>query len=187
MREPGARDQFVGGRQIAQRRSDARAVEPARPDVRAAMPASDAHRHHDVRMGLIGLISIQSPAAPANRTERLEHFMLHCEIKIVHAASACGLGDNPPAVILQHGKLLNEQSFRLSCRMPGHAEQGHSRPMAKATLTIASRNYGSWSLRGWLLCKLAGLDFDGADRRPATTPRRAPNCSCCRPRSWCPA
>ena len=29
-----------------------------------------------------------------------------------------------------------------------------------ATLTIASKNYGSWSLRGWLLCKLAGLDFD---------------------------
>jgi glutathione S-transferase len=30
----------------------------------------------------------------------------------------------------------------------------------KATLTIASKNYGSWSLRGWLLCKLAGLEFD---------------------------
>lgn len=37
--------------------------------------------------------------------------------------------------------------------------KGHSRPMAKATLTIASKNYGAWSLRGWLLCKLAGLDF----------------------------
>lgn len=32
--------------------------------------------------------------------------------------------------------------------------------MAKATLTIASKNYGSWSLRGWLLCKMAGLDFE---------------------------
>jgi glutathione S-transferase len=32
--------------------------------------------------------------------------------------------------------------------------------MAKATLTIAARNYGSWSLRGWLLCKIAGLEFD---------------------------
>ena len=32
--------------------------------------------------------------------------------------------------------------------------------MAKATLTIASKNYGSWSLRGWLLCKIAGLDFE---------------------------
>src|SRR6266850_1877420 len=34
------------------------------------------------------------------------------------------------------------------------------RPMAKATLTLASRNYGSWSLRGWLLCKMSGLDFE---------------------------
>ncbi len=32
--------------------------------------------------------------------------------------------------------------------------------MATAALTIASKNYGSWSLRGWLLCKLAGLDFE---------------------------
>ena len=30
----------------------------------------------------------------------------------------------------------------------------------KATLTIASKNYGSWSLRGWLLCKFAGLAFE---------------------------
>jgi glutathione S-transferase len=32
--------------------------------------------------------------------------------------------------------------------------------MAKAALSIASKNYGSWSLRGWLLCKMAGLDFE---------------------------
>jgi glutathione S-transferase len=32
--------------------------------------------------------------------------------------------------------------------------------MAKATLTIASKNYGTWSLRGWLLCKMSGLDFE---------------------------
>jgi glutathione S-transferase len=31
--------------------------------------------------------------------------------------------------------------------------------MPEATLTIASKNYGSWSLRGWLLCKMADLDF----------------------------
>src|ERR1700732_1167237 len=35
-----------------------------------------------------------------------------------------------------------------------------SEGMSKATLTIASKNYGSWSLRGWLLCKMAGLDFE---------------------------
>jgi glutathione S-transferase len=32
-------------------------------------------------------------------------------------------------------------------------------PVSLATLTINSRNYGAWSLRGWLLCKFAGLDF----------------------------
>jgi glutathione S-transferase len=31
--------------------------------------------------------------------------------------------------------------------------------MSQAVLTISSRNYSSWSLRGWLLCKMAGLDF----------------------------
>ncbi|WP_341914016.1 glutathione S-transferase [Polaromonas sp. YR568] len=29
----------------------------------------------------------------------------------------------------------------------------------KAVLTISSKNYGAWSLRGWLLAKLAGLEF----------------------------
>jgi glutathione S-transferase len=32
--------------------------------------------------------------------------------------------------------------------------------MPEASLTLASKNYGSWSLRGWLLCKLAGLNFE---------------------------
>jgi len=34
--------------------------------------------------------------------------------------------------------------------------------MSKTTpaLAIASKNYGSWSLRGWLLCKMAGLEFE---------------------------
>jgi len=34
------------------------------------------------------------------------------------------------------------------------------RRMGRPKLMIASKNYGSWSLRGWLLCKMAGLDFD---------------------------
>jgi glutathione S-transferase len=29
--------------------------------------------------------------------------------------------------------------------------------MTAATLTISSKNYSSWSLRGWLLCQMAGL------------------------------
>ncbi len=31
--------------------------------------------------------------------------------------------------------------------------------MAKAVLTISSKNYGAWALRGWLMAKLAGLPF----------------------------
>jgi glutathione S-transferase len=31
--------------------------------------------------------------------------------------------------------------------------------MTEAVLTISSKNYSSWSLRGWLLCRMAGLDF----------------------------
>jgi len=31
--------------------------------------------------------------------------------------------------------------------------------MTQATLTISSKNYSSWSLRGWLLCRMSGIDF----------------------------
>ena len=31
--------------------------------------------------------------------------------------------------------------------------------MPKTTLTISSKNYSSWSLRGWLLARFAGLEF----------------------------
>ena len=31
--------------------------------------------------------------------------------------------------------------------------------MPKAVLTISSKNYGAWALRGWLMAKLAGLEF----------------------------
>jgi glutathione S-transferase len=34
-----------------------------------------------------------------------------------------------------------------------------STTMAKAVLTISSKNYGAWALRGWLTARLAGLDF----------------------------
>ncbi len=32
--------------------------------------------------------------------------------------------------------------------------------MGNAILTINSRNYGSWSLRGWLMAKFSGLPFE---------------------------
>ena len=43
-----------------------------------------------------------------------------------------------------------------------HQKQKAEMPpeMPKATLTISSKNYSSWCLRGWLMCKLGGLEFD---------------------------
>src|ERR1700722_3898471 len=35
-----------------------------------------------------------------------------------------------------------------------------SKKMAEATLTISSKNYSSWSLRGWLLVKMAGPEIE---------------------------
>ena len=32
--------------------------------------------------------------------------------------------------------------------------------MPRPMLTISSKNYSSWSLRGWLICRFAGLEFD---------------------------
>jgi glutathione S-transferase len=32
--------------------------------------------------------------------------------------------------------------------------------MQTAVLTVSSKNYSSWCLRGWLMCKLAGLQFE---------------------------
>jgi glutathione S-transferase len=45
--------------------------------------------------------------------------------------------------------------------------------MSSATLTIASKNYGSWSLRGWLLCRMAGLDFEERTLSPDDPSARA--------------
>ncbi len=52
------------------------------------------------------------------------------------------------------------------------ARQPKAAPAPAATLTLSSKNYSSWSLRGWLLVRFAGLDFqelmlppDDADAR----------------------
>ncbi|MCK1358295.1 glutathione S-transferase family protein [Bradyrhizobium sp. 199] len=45
--------------------------------------------------------------------------------------------------------------------------------MAKATLTISSKNYSSWSLRGWLLAKFSGLDFEEIVTAPDDASARA--------------
>ena len=45
--------------------------------------------------------------------------------------------------------------------------------MARTTLSLSSKNYSSWSLRGWLMCKLAGLDFDEIIVHPDDADARA--------------
>ena len=45
--------------------------------------------------------------------------------------------------------------------------------MARTTLSLSSKNDSSWSLRGWLLCKLAGLDFDEVIVAPDDADARA--------------
>jgi glutathione S-transferase len=45
--------------------------------------------------------------------------------------------------------------------------------MARTTLTLSSKNYSSWSLRGWLMAKLAGIDFDEVIVAPDDADARA--------------
>lgn len=44
---------------------------------------------------------------------------------------------------------------------------------SKATLTISSKNYSSWSLRGWLLARFAGLAFEEIVTAPDDPAARA--------------
>ena len=32
--------------------------------------------------------------------------------------------------------------------------------MSKLQLVIGNKNYSSWSLRGWLMARIAGIEFD---------------------------
>ena len=43
---------------------------------------------------------------------------------------------------------------------PAKAPARGPKAAAPATLTLSSKNYSSWSLRGWLLARFAGLAFD---------------------------
>jgi glutathione S-transferase len=45
--------------------------------------------------------------------------------------------------------------------------------MSETTLTLSSKNYSSWSLRGWLMAKLAGLEFDEVMVEPTDADARA--------------
>jgi glutathione S-transferase len=55
----------------------------------------------------------------------------------------------------------------------GETAGGGEEAMARASLTISSKNYSSWSLRGWLMCKLAGIEFDEVIVEPNDADARA--------------
>lgn len=62
--------------------------------------------------------------------------------------------------------------------MPATAPPRPRRPARKSaaagttTLTLSSRNYSSWSLRGWLLARFAGLEFEEVMVPPDDTDAR---------------
>jgi glutathione S-transferase len=45
--------------------------------------------------------------------------------------------------------------------------------MPRTTITLSSKNYSSWSLRGWLMAKFAGIDFEEAIVAPDNADARA--------------
>jgi glutathione S-transferase len=45
--------------------------------------------------------------------------------------------------------------------------------MSRATITLSSKNYSSWSLRGWLMAKFAGIDFEESIVAPDDADARA--------------
>ena len=45
--------------------------------------------------------------------------------------------------------------------------------MSRTTITLSSKNYSSWSLRGWLMAKFAGIDFDKSIVAPDNADARA--------------
>src|SRR6201989_1720035 len=50
---------------------------------------------------------------------------------------------------------------------------GGKGPKAKTTLPISSKNYSSWSLRGWMLTKFSGLEFEEVVTAPDDASARA--------------
>lgn len=57
---------------------------------------------------------------------------------------------------------VTPRGVRFRCRGTNGLEQGSDMEVTggQTTLTISSRNYSSWSMRGWLLAKLSGLTFE---------------------------
>src|SRR3954447_15925558 len=69
-----------------------------------------------------------------------------------------------------HGRSRAARASVRSAQGVQALRKGH---MAKTTLTISSKNYSSWSLRGWLLTKFSGLEFEEVVTAPDDASARA--------------
>ena len=56
--------------------------------------------------------------------------------------------------------------------------------MADFTLVIGNKNYSSWSLRGWLMARTAGIEFEEVVV-PLDLPETQPTIRSSRPRAAC--
>jgi glutathione S-transferase len=52
------------------------------------------------------------------------------------------------------------QTRRRTAARPGPGAGAAAPAAGPAVLRISSRNYSSWSMRGWLLCRMAGIAFE---------------------------
>src|ERR1700761_650666 len=104
---------------------------------------------------------MESPrASPSMRCKaRAARATLHIVARALRRVSAIRHGVAMPA----SAKSPTKPAARKAPAKPG---------AATASLTLSSKNYSSWSLRGWLLAKFSGLDFvetmmspDDADAR----------------------
>src|SRR5882672_8883245 len=85
---------------------------------------------------------------------------------VQYAHHACGAAKVPfavarplrPAGMARHSPTLPAARKRRSAKRDT-SEIEHT-PMTRAGLTITSKNYSSWSLRGWLLARFAGIEFE---------------------------
>lgn len=83
--------------------------------------------------------------------------MLHCEIIVLgvfHSARERFVATQQKARSRPAGRAAKPS------RAASRGAAAKPPAEAKAALTISSKNYSSWCLRGWLLCKMSGLPFE---------------------------
>lgn len=80
--------------------------------------------------------------------------------RAARAATVCGAA--PVWRVRRTGMVrVTPRGVRFRCRGTNGFGQGSDMEVTgQTTLTISSRNYSSWSMRGWLLAKLSGLVFE---------------------------